>query len=55
MKNIGLYPRIQADTCGTSVVSLAGGVALVETSPRSGPESGVVDGAGQVAQADRAA
>lgn len=31
MKNVGLYPRVQADTDVTSVVSQAGGVALIET------------------------
>jgi hypothetical protein len=30
VKNIGLYPRVHADTNGTGVVSQAGGVALVE-------------------------
>jgi hypothetical protein len=32
----GLYPRVQADTCGTGVVSQAGGVALVETARAAG-------------------
>ena len=31
MNRNGLYPRVQADTGGTGVVSQAGGVALVET------------------------
>jgi len=31
VKNIGLYPRVQADTAGTGVVSRAGALALVET------------------------
>jgi Transposase DDE domain group 1 len=30
VKNIGLYPRVHADTNGTGVVSQVGGVALVE-------------------------
>ena len=36
MKNIGLYPRVHADTGGTGVVSQAGGVALVETARAAG-------------------
>ncbi|PZS19812.1 MAG: IS1380 family transposase [Pseudonocardiales bacterium] len=36
MKNIGLYPRVHADTDGTAVVSQAGGVALVETARAAG-------------------
>jgi hypothetical protein len=32
----GMYPRVQADTSGTGVVSQAGGVALVETIRASG-------------------
>lgn len=31
MKRNGLYPGVQVDTCGTGIVSQAGGVALVET------------------------
>lgn len=36
MKRIGLYPRVQADTLGSGVVSQAGGVGLVETVRVSG-------------------
>ena len=36
MKNIGLYPRVHADTSGTAIVSQAGGVALVETARAAG-------------------
>ncbi len=36
MKNIGLYPCVQADTDGTSVVSQAGGVLLVEAARAAG-------------------
>jgi hypothetical protein len=36
VKRIGLYPRVQADTSGTWVVSQAGGVALVETARAAG-------------------
>jgi hypothetical protein len=31
VKSIGLYPRVQTDTAGTAIVSLAGAVGLVET------------------------
>jgi Transposase DDE domain group 1 len=31
VKGIGLYPRVDVDTNGVGVVSLGGGVALVET------------------------
>ena len=36
MKRNGLYPRVQADTLGSGVVSQGGGVALVETVRASG-------------------
>jgi len=36
VKNIGLYPRVHADTNGAGVVSQAGGVALVETARAAG-------------------
>jgi hypothetical protein len=36
VKNIGLYPRVHADTSGTAIVSQAGGVALVETARAAG-------------------
>jgi hypothetical protein len=36
VKNIGLYPRVHADTNGTAIVSQAGGVALVETARAAG-------------------
>lgn len=36
MNRNGLYPRVQADTNGTAIVSQAGGVALVETARVAG-------------------
>jgi hypothetical protein len=49
VKNIGLYPRVQAVTDGTSVVSQAGGVVLVEAAHGTPPGSGVVGGVVAVA------
>jgi Transposase DDE domain group 1 len=41
VKNIGLYPRVQADTSGTGVVSQAGALALVETVRVAGLDAGL--------------
>jgi hypothetical protein len=41
VKNIGLYPRVRTDTAGSSVVSQAGAVALVETVRAAGLDRGL--------------
>ena len=50
-KRTGFYPRVRVDTAGSGVVSQAGGVLLTETVRASGWTTGVVGGAGAVAQA----